>query len=303
MRLNGTMFGSRKLTVKRPSDYIPPEPKSASVAVGTMTNSFGVSDSPYKIFIGGIPAHLTEEQVKELVSAFGPVKNFNLVKDAITAQSKGFAFFEYEDPSVTDKACQGLNGMQLQDKTLLVQRATLGQKNPTPVPLAMSMLNPDSIKNPKAANMLNSAIPIATIMSHLPSMLGEENAKMKPTRVFQVLNIIDPEKDLKHDEDFENFVEDMREECSRYGNILSLHVPRPIFPPDSDDEEEESEIDKPPPPPPPQVPLVGRVLVEYETLEQAMEAQKKLAGRKYNERAVVTSFYPEEKYAERSFDT
>ena len=88
--------------VKRPSDYIPPEPKSASVAVGTMTNSFGVSDryefpnvvlssknfSPYKIFIGGIPAHLTEEQVKELVSAFGPVKNFNLVKDAITAQSK-----------------------------------------------------------------------------------------------------------------------------------------------------------------------------------------------------------------------
>ena len=59
--------------------------------------------------------------------------------------------------------------------------------------------------------MLNSAIPIATIMSHLPSMLGEENAKMKPTRVFQVLNIIDPEKDLKHDEDFENFVEDMRE--------------------------------------------------------------------------------------------
>ena len=142
--------------VKRPSDYIPPEPKSASVAVGTMTNSFGVSDryefpnvvlssknfSPYKIFIGGIPAHLTEEQVKELVSAFGPVKNFNLVKDAITAQSKvndlplflsqvfkGFAFFEYEDPSVTDKACQGLNGMQLQDKTLLVQRATLGQKN------------------------------------------------------------------------------------------------------------------------------------------------------------------------------
>jgi splicing factor U2AF 65 kDa subunit len=67
--------------------------------------------------------------VKDLLQTFGPLKAFNLVKDIGTGLSKGFAFCEYLDESVTDRACTGLNGMKLGDKQLLVQRASIGAKN------------------------------------------------------------------------------------------------------------------------------------------------------------------------------
>ena len=41
-------------------------------------------------------------QVKELLTSFGDLKAFNLVKDSATALSRGYAFFEYLDGSVTD---------------------------------------------------------------------------------------------------------------------------------------------------------------------------------------------------------
>jgi splicing factor U2AF 65 kDa subunit len=62
-----------------------------------------VVDSPYKLFIGGLPNHLSSEQVKELLSAFGQLKAFNLVMDTNTGFSKGYAFCEYLDSSLTDQ--------------------------------------------------------------------------------------------------------------------------------------------------------------------------------------------------------
>jgi splicing factor U2AF subunit len=61
--------------------------------------------------------------------SFGPLKAFNLVKDAATGLSKGYAFCEYSDSVVTDAAIQGLHGMQLGDKKLIVQLASVGSKN------------------------------------------------------------------------------------------------------------------------------------------------------------------------------
>lgn len=114
---------------------------------------------------------MNEEQVKELLQSFGPLKSFNLVKDSVTGNSKGFAFFEYlgisvpyefhnrfsfTDPNVTDRACNGLNGMKLGEKTILVQRANIGAKHP--------IINPNTVSiliNPTAGNFLNLTMPIA----------------------------------------------------------------------------------------------------------------------------------------------
>ena len=38
-----------------------------------------------------------------------------------------YAFCEYADPQITDTAIAGLNGMQLGDKKLIVQRASVGK--------------------------------------------------------------------------------------------------------------------------------------------------------------------------------
>lgn len=102
-------------------------------------------------------------QVKELLTSFGPLKAFNLVKDSATSLSKGYAFCEYVDISATDQvtamlfwwdlelcclatglfalhqAVAGLNGMQLGDKKLIVQRASVGAKNANPVSTSGNM--------------------------------------------------------------------------------------------------------------------------------------------------------------------
>ena len=40
--------------------------------------------------------------MKELLSSFGELKAFNLVKDSGTTFSKGYCFFEYVDHEITD---------------------------------------------------------------------------------------------------------------------------------------------------------------------------------------------------------
>lgn len=39
----------------------------------------------------------------ELLMSFGQLKAFNLVKDGATGLSKGYAFCEYQDSSITDQ--------------------------------------------------------------------------------------------------------------------------------------------------------------------------------------------------------
>lgn len=38
-----------------------------------------------------------------MLSSFGPLRSFNLVKDTATGLSKGYAFCEYLDPNITDQ--------------------------------------------------------------------------------------------------------------------------------------------------------------------------------------------------------
>lgn len=43
------------------------------------------------------------KQVKELLMSFGQLRAFNLVKDSATGLSKGYAFAEYVDITMTDQ--------------------------------------------------------------------------------------------------------------------------------------------------------------------------------------------------------
>ncbi|KAJ3391749.1 hypothetical protein HDU92_008893 [Lobulomyces angularis] len=70
--------------------------------------STNVLDTPHKIFFGILPATINEEQVVELLKAFGDLKAFNMVKDIQTGLSKGFAFCKYLDPTITDIVYKGI---------------------------------------------------------------------------------------------------------------------------------------------------------------------------------------------------
>ena len=50
-----------------------------------------MADAADRVFVGGLPYFLTDEQCKELLSSFGPLKSFDLVRDRETGNSKGCA--------------------------------------------------------------------------------------------------------------------------------------------------------------------------------------------------------------------
>lgn len=50
--------------------------------------STNVPDSINKIFVGGLPTYLNEEQVMELLKSFGDLKAFNLVRENGNGASK-----------------------------------------------------------------------------------------------------------------------------------------------------------------------------------------------------------------------
>lgn len=121
MALDGLIVQGQTLKVKRPNDYnalAAPKVHPSSMPeldvsrLGIISRT--VVDGPNKIFIGGLHYHLQEHQVMELLSAFGKIKAFHLVKnDPSDINSKGYCFVEYSDSAVTPIAVEGLNGMDI----------------------------------------------------------------------------------------------------------------------------------------------------------------------------------------------
>jgi splicing factor U2AF subunit len=151
MGLDGILFKGKPVKIRRPNDYNPalvpqtgkPVPVLNFTALGVVGTT--VPDSQNKIFIGGLPYNLGEEQVKELLQAFGPLKAFHLVKESGMDTSKGYGFCEYMDPAVTQVACEGLNDLELGDKTLTVRRAAQQQDQGNPMPVGHDCACPPAL--------------------------------------------------------------------------------------------------------------------------------------------------------------
>ena len=233
-------------------------------------------DLAHRLFIGGLPYFLTEAMVKELVEAFGPTKQFQLVVDRETGNSKGYGFFVYQDHSVTDVACQGLHGMKMGEKSLTVQRAMQGGAG-APKPTAASAYG-------------HAALPGADeVAAHLAGVSGAPAVSVPPppserpaSRVVSLTEMLDVEE-LRDDVEYGEIMEDMREECGKFGRIESIVIPRP------DDTAGEA------------VPGLGKVFVCYEDQAGAASARNALHGRKFGGNVVKADFIDEAVFASRAF--
>jgi splicing factor U2AF subunit len=69
------------LKIRRPKDFVPePGAETGAPHIPGVISS-NVPDSMHKIFVGGLPSYLNDEQVIELLKSFGELKAFNLVKE------------------------------------------------------------------------------------------------------------------------------------------------------------------------------------------------------------------------------
>lgn len=76
-----------------------------------------------RIFVGGLPYYLTEEQIRELLTSFGIIKQLDIVRDRETQTFKGYCFVVFEEQSAADMAMAGLHGMKMGDRSLTVRPA------------------------------------------------------------------------------------------------------------------------------------------------------------------------------------
>ncbi|GAA0140909.1 hypothetical protein LIER_02173 [Lithospermum erythrorhizon] len=270
MALDGIILEGAPVKVRRPTDYIPtlaatlgpsqPNPELNLAAVGLAPGSTGGLEGPDRIFVGGLPYYFTDAQIRDLLESFGSLRGFNLVKDGETGNSKGYAFCVYNDTSVTDITCAALNGMKLGDKTLTVHRAIQGTVEPKPE---------------QESTLLHAQQQIA-----LQKLLLQP-AALLATKVLCLTQVVQPEE-LMEDEDYEDILEDMKVECSKFGTLVNVVIPRP------------NPTGEP-------TPGIGKVFLEYADVEGSTKARQGLRGRKFGGNAVVAVFYPENKFAEREY--
>ncbi len=192
-----------------------------------------------------------------------------MVKDGATGKPKGYAFAEFVDHSVTATALEGLGGMKIGDKALVAQLSTPEtQRGAAPtyrLPPPMPGM-PTDVANQQAAQVVVMSVPIGTILGQLPAV---QAAEFQPTNVVLLLNLFHHEKDLLSDEEREDSVADVRDEMAQYGPLQDVDLQRAAGP---------------------NTRWIVRVV--YADVESAEKAQKALSGRKFNGRAVVTSYGP-----------
>ena len=100
--------------------------------------------------------------------------------------------------------------MQLGDKKLIVQRASVGAKS-----------------GPLASALAGAAAIAAPVQIQVPGLSNVAAGLGNPTEVLCLMNMVVAEE-LNDEEEYEDILEDIREECTKYGPVRSLEIPRPL---------------------------------------------------------------------------
>ncbi|CAN6206327.1 unnamed protein product [Urochloa humidicola] len=75
------------------------------------------------VFVGNIPFHASEAELRDACELIGPVRSLRLAADAATGKRKGYAFVEYPDDETARSACRNLAGHPLRGRDLRVSLA------------------------------------------------------------------------------------------------------------------------------------------------------------------------------------
>lgn len=174
--------------------------------------------------------------------------------------------------------------MELGDRYLVVQRASVGAKGGTG-------MEPDP------------ALPYDQFPELPRPIMPAGKDAPSDARILLMLNMITPE-DLVNDEEYGDIYEDVKEECSKFGEVEDLRIPRPVKKDNKSSwgdstssvvgvggvvgmsAQDLQRIDE--------AAGVGRVYVKFVTEEAANKALNALAGRAFGGRSIVATLLNED---------
>lgn len=169
--------------------------------------------------------------------------------------------------------------MELGDRYLVVQRASIGAKGISSTP------GMPSAEEYSAAMGSGTSIPRPILPAQVDA------ADQSTARILLMLNMVTPE-DLVDDSEYQDILEDIKAECGNYGPVENILVPRPPkrersgWVPGSVNSEK-ARADQ-------QHEGVGRVYVKYADPAGAANALKALAGRSFAGRSIIATLLGEE---------
>lgn len=83
-----------------------------------------------KLYVGNLSYNVTEEDLRELFSQAGEIKEVTLIMDRDTRRPKGFGFVEFVTQVDAEKAVRMFNGHELEGRALTVNVARPREERP-----------------------------------------------------------------------------------------------------------------------------------------------------------------------------
>lgn len=76
-----------------------------------------------KLYVGNLAFDTTENDLRDMLGAFGTVSEATLIMDRATGRSRGFAFVTMATPEAAQAAIAALGGKEMNGRTLTVNEA------------------------------------------------------------------------------------------------------------------------------------------------------------------------------------
>lgn len=261
LSLNGIPFMGNILKLGRPAKYqgghVPASSWQQLTGQSTATPMVDPSTKVYReLFIGNTSPEMNEVDLQEFLGA--AMQQVGLTTQPgnplLTTRLSGkqFAFVELRSIEETNNALN-MNGIPYMGMNLRVGRPS--KYNGPPVP----HLDWNDL-----------------LAKYMAGELKPPPAAKPPTKVICMSNMVTGEM-LTDDTDYKEILEDTREECNSFGNVISITIPR-------NDQ-----------------PGTGMVFVEYSDTAAATKASEALTGRTFDGRRVEVEYFDEEKYKAQDF--
>jgi RNA recognition motif-containing protein len=100
-----------------------PEVKLEDVVIGVPSQPRREGFGPVKLFVGGLSTDTTSAELRAAFAKFGELVDVAVINERGTNQSRGFGFVTYASSTAADAAMKDMNGVELDGRTIKVNRA------------------------------------------------------------------------------------------------------------------------------------------------------------------------------------
>lgn len=273
LNINGIPFLGAILKVSRPSKYIGPviPAKTWQDLTGQSMPVGAVLDSEQEkinreLFVGNTTPEMTENMLTEFLGNAMEQVGLNIMAgnpiNACRVSGK-FAFIELRTPQ------EAANALNLNNIPFMGAQLRVGRPSKWNGP-------PDTHGNWEdiLAKYMSGELQLGNTVPGQAAPIPAATAVV--SRVVELQNMI-TEEDLANEEEYDEILEDTREECGQFGQLISVHIPRA------------GEVGS------------TKIFLEYASNEDAQEAITRLEGRTFDGRRVQAVSFDETKFSKKDF--